>query len=165
MDALILFSHGSLLCGAGETLKEHARSLLARGEFSAVEVGFMNYSQPTFEEAVEKCLRAGCDRIIVTPYFLVPGKFVGVDLPRRLSAAKLAHPEVQFVAAEPFGYDSLLADSLLDLADRARGSERWRDDYESAGLHCESDPKCPLHGTSSCPRSRSPMGAPSAECV
>jgi sirohydrochlorin ferrochelatase len=152
MDSLILFSHGSLLCGAGETLQEHARKLRERGAYAAVEVGFMNYSEPTFEEAVERCVRSRCDRIVVVPYFLIPGKFVKIDLPRRVAAAGEAHPGVRFVVSEALGYDTLLADSLLDLAEHARGPERWRDDYDRASHFCEADPDCPLYGTPRCPR-------------
>lgn len=152
MDGLILFSHGSLLCGAGETLKEHASALKSRGDYCAVEVGFMNYSAPTFEEAIEKCFDAGADRIVVVPYFLIPGKFVKYDLQKRVEAAAQQHSPVPFVIAPPLGQDSLLADALLDLASTARGHERWRDDYERAAQFCEADPDCPLYGTPQCPR-------------
>src|SRR5207253_2121682 len=40
MDALILFSHGSVLCGAGQALDEHAARLRERGDFGIVEIGY-----------------------------------------------------------------------------------------------------------------------------
>ena len=155
MDGLILFSHGSLLCGAGETLKQHARVLRRRGEYSAVEVGFMNYSEPTFDQAVARCVEFGSDRIIVVPYFLIPGYFVKVDLPKHVQAAADAHPGVRFVVSDALGYDPLLADAILDLASHARGRERWRDDHVRAAGFCEADPNCPLYGTPACPRAPS----------
>lgn len=76
MEALILFSHGSLLCGAGEALDAHADRLRQTGEWDRVGVGYMNYSEPTFAETVAECVLRGATRIIVLPFFLVPGFFV-----------------------------------------------------------------------------------------
>jgi len=150
MDGLILFSHGSVLCGAGETLHEHAARLRARGDFAVVEVGFMNYSEPTFAEAVARCAAAGVTRAIILPYFLVPGKFVSADLPKHLAAARAAWPDMAFVVAEPLGCHEGLANALVEMAAAARTSESWRDDLRRAVLHCEADPQCPLYSMPRC---------------
>ncbi len=152
MDALILFSHGSVLCGAGETLSWHARRVQKIGGFAAVEVGFMNYTEPTFADAVERCAQSGAKRIIVVPYFLVPGKFVRVDLPAHVAAAQERWPNLELRIAPPLGFDEALADALLELASDARGPEHWRDDFNKAAEFCEADPQCPLYGTPRCPR-------------
>ena len=159
MDGLILFSHGSLLCGAGETLKEHADRLRGRSGFDVVEVGYMNYSEPSFEEAVTQCAEAGATRIVVVPYFLVPGKFVRSDLPEHIEAARVKRPHLEFVVAEAIGYHEELADAILDMAEHARPSDSWRQDYDRASSHCEADPHCPLYGTPRCPRVPSPVAA------
>jgi sirohydrochlorin ferrochelatase len=161
MDGLILFSHGSLLCGAGETLREHAERLRRLAEFAAVEVGYMNYSQPPFQEAVARCAAAGVSRIIVVPYFLVPGKFVRSDLPKHIDAAKTAWPQLEFVVAEAIGYHEELADAILDMAKQARPSGFWREDYRRASAFCEVDPACPLYGTPQCPHTPSTLSASS----
>src|SRR4051794_11363351 len=99
MDALILFSHGSLLCGAGEALEAHAARLRARGAFDLVAIGYLNYSEPTFDEAAEMTISAGANRIIIAPYFLVPGYFVNKSLPEAVAPVRAAHPEIEFVIA------------------------------------------------------------------
>jgi sirohydrochlorin cobaltochelatase len=119
MDAVILFAHGSLLGGAGEALQAHAERLRARGVAPCVEVGYLNYSEPPFADAVAKCVAAGADRILVTPYFLVPGKFVKVDLPQAVAAVRADYPQVQFVIAEAIGFDEALADVLIASARKA----------------------------------------------
>ena len=153
MDAIVLFSHGSLLCGAGEALKAHAARLAQRGLASLVLVGYLNYSDPPFAEAVESAVARGADRILVAPYFLVPGKFVREDLPRALEAARTAHPTVTFIVAEAIGYDALLADALLQSAQAAFGPEQWRDDLQRAAQFCRPDARCPLYNTPRCPKS------------
>ncbi|HLK56589.1 MAG TPA: CbiX/SirB N-terminal domain-containing protein, partial [Chthonomonadaceae bacterium] len=87
MDAVILFSHGSVLCGSGVALDAHADRLRARGIAPIVTVGYLNYSEPPFLQAVAQCVAQGATRIIVAPYFLVPGYFVKVDLPKSVAAA------------------------------------------------------------------------------
>jgi len=151
MDAVVLFSHGSLLCGAGLALEAHAARLRARGVAPIVEVGYLNYSEPPFTEAVERCVRQGADRIIVAPYFLVPGKFVRTDLPQAVAAVQAAYPEVAFAVAEAIGFDALLADALIASALDAAAPERWHDDLRRSTDHCRNRPECPLYDTPECP--------------
>jgi sirohydrochlorin ferrochelatase len=153
VDGLILFSHGSVLCGAGENLKVHAALLRGRHEYAVVEIGYMNYSKPAFETAVERCAEAGVSRIVVVPYFLVPGKFVKVDLPKHINAVREKWPALKFVVCEAIGYDERLADALLELARHPKASDAWREDLETASHFCERNPTCPLYGTLRCKHS------------
>lgn len=157
MDGLILFAHGSVLCGAGETLRAHAERFRARGEFRVVETAFLNYSPPFFAEAVARCAAAGATRIIVVPYFLIPGKFVRTDLPAEIEKARQAHPSLTFVVAEPIGYDASLADALIESARAAREPATWRTEWERAAEFCEPDPQCPLYATPRCPKVPAPL--------
>lgn len=158
MDAVILFSHGSLLCGSGEALKLHAERLRERGVAPIVEIGYLNYTAPPFAETVEQCVARGASRVLVTPYFLVPGYFVKVDLPKAVDAARQAHHGVTFTIAEPIGFDERLADALIASAFKATQSEHWRDELKSASEHCLANPQCPLYGTPQCPKQLVPVG-------
>ncbi len=149
--ALILISHGSLLCGAAETLRAHARTLSATGEWSAVEVAFLNYSEPRFDASAARCAAKGAERVVVVPYFLVPGKFVRVDVAACVERAARDHPGVRFILAEPLGFDSALAEAVGELAEAARPPQRWRDDLWRAPDFCEHRPECPMAVTLRCP--------------
>src|SRR4051812_27461808 len=118
-EAIILFSHGSLLCGAGESLGQLARRMREEGDTPIVEVGYLNYSDPSFEVAFERCLQAGATRIIVVPYFLVAGKFVTVDLPRQVANVKARYPAIEVRIADAMRAHSYLADALLTSAQQA----------------------------------------------
>ena len=152
MNALILFSHGSLLCGAGEALDAHAGRLRRTGEWDLVAVGYLNYSQPTFGEAVAECRAQGATRIVVLPFFLVPGYFVTKSLPEQVEAARADFPDLEFVIADALGFDTGLADALIASAQAPLGPEQWRDDLTAAARGCRARPDCPLYGTPNCPR-------------
>jgi sirohydrochlorin ferrochelatase len=150
MDAIVLFSHGSLLCGSGEAIMLHADRLRERAIAPIVEIGYLNYSAPLFAETVARCAAAGASRVIVAPYFLVPGYFVKVDLPKCVEQARRDFPQIEFRVADPIGYDDRLADAILASAETAAPPEAWRDELNTAASHCRQDPQCPLYGTHSC---------------
>ncbi len=152
MKALILFSHGSLLCGAGEALEAHATRLRARGNYNRVEIGYLNYTNPLFPDTVERLVQAGATEIIVVPYFLVPGYFVTKSLPDLLATVQQVHPGVTFMVAEALGTDDILADVLLEAALSARSEAHWRDPLKRASLSCRASSECPLYGTPACPK-------------
>lgn len=152
MRAVILFAHGSLLCGAGQALLVHAARLRELGIAPLVEIGYLNYSEPPFLEAVAKCTEQGATQIIVTPYFLVPGKFVKVDLPKAVAEAESKFPNIAFILAEAIGFEERLADALLRSAQEARPPEAWGRDVEAATEFCRPSPECPLYLTPFCPK-------------
>ena len=156
MDALILFSHGSLLCGAGEALDTHAERLRQTGDWPLVSVGYMNYSEPTFAAAVASVTAEGATRIIVLPFFLVPGYFVTQTLPKQLKAVQADYPHLEFVVADAIGYDTGLADALIAAAQAPLGPDQWRDDLTAAARGCRARPDCPLYATPNCPRVPAP---------
>ena len=155
MNAIILFSHGSVLCGAGEALFDLARRMETRGEAPIVEVGFLNYSEPAFEDAFARCIERGATRIIVAPYFLVAGYFVKVCLPPKIKSMQAQFPGVEVQVAEAMKRHELLAQAILNCASRAQEPAKWRDLLNDAPQFCRDSPQCPLHGTPRCPATAS----------
>jgi sirohydrochlorin cobaltochelatase len=153
-DAIILFSHGSVLCGAGQNLAELAAHLRERGVAPIAEAGYLNYSEPRFGETFRRCVEQGATSITVVPYFLVAGKFVKEDLPDVIAAAQVQYPHVEVQVADAIRFHPLLADALLACADRARPPAEWRDTKAQVAAFCRANPRCPLHGTDDCPATR-----------
>jgi sirohydrochlorin cobaltochelatase len=115
-----------------------------------VEVGFLNFSSPRFSDVVTRLVACGTSKIVVVPYFLVAGKFVCEDLSAEIAKLRVLFPQVEFLVAEPFGYDPLLAEILLDLAANALPHEHWRDDLLKAADFCEERQDCSLYGAPPC---------------
>ncbi len=157
--AILLFSHGSVLCGAGQTLLEHAETMRRRGDAPIIEVGYLNYSAPDFDDAVDRCIAQGATAITIAPYFLVAGKFVTVDLPRRIAAAQARHPAVPMAVADAMRFHPQLVAAVLAAAERVRPPAAWRDTAAQAAQFCRDLPQCPRHGTALCPASARRMEA------
>lgn len=147
---VILFSHGSLMCGAEQALEALARRIHAFGDVAIVEVGFLNYSAPTFEEAFRRCVAAGVSEIVVVPYFLVAGKFVTFDLPPRIEAAGRLYPEIAVRVTDALRFHARLADALVACAGRAAPIGEWRRASRAANRFCRSAPNCPAYGSPVC---------------
>jgi sirohydrochlorin ferrochelatase len=96
-------------------------------------------------------VKDGATKILVVPYFLAPGYFVKVSLPKCLAEAQAEFPEVTFRTAEPIGYDVRLADALIASAKTAQTAEHWRDELKQATAFCRDNPQCPLYETPDCP--------------
>jgi sirohydrochlorin cobaltochelatase len=148
--ALVVLSHGSTLCGAADTVREHARRLAASGEWSRVAVAFLNYTPPRFAEVAASLAAQGVQRIVVLPYFLVPGKFVRENLQREVEEARRCHPQLAISVAAAIGYDPALADAIAQLAAHAMPPDHWHDELERAAAACEERPDCPLYGRPPC---------------
>jgi sirohydrochlorin cobaltochelatase len=163
MDAVILFSHGSLLCGAGEALEIHTERLRRSAVTPCVEAAYLNYSQPDLQTAVERCVAAGAGRIVVTPYFLTPGKFVSVDLPAAIEAAAARFPDTRFAVADAVGFDAALAQAIMESAREAAPAHRWNDSLSRVTDRCRAVSTCPLFGKCVPPAPSPPAPPPRTE--
>lgn len=150
MHAILLFSHGSVLCGAEQNLLDVAAAMRAAGDAPIVEVGFLNYNAPSFAEAVQRCVDQGARWIVIAPWFLVEGKFVRDDLPATIAMARHAHPDLEFVTAGVVGFHPALTDAVLSAAAAAREPVHWRGTTADARRWCRENPKCPLYGSATC---------------
>jgi sirohydrochlorin cobaltochelatase len=125
--AVMLVGHGSLRSGAGAAMIRLAERAQAARVAPIVSAGFLNYSRPTFDETLARCVESSASDVIIQPYFLVPGKFVREDLARLAEAGRLAHPGLSIQVAQPFGDHPALARLLLKRALEA--------DYLAANPH------------------------------
>jgi sirohydrochlorin ferrochelatase len=150
LDAIVLFSHGSVLCGSERNLFELAELMRRGGVAPIVEAGFLNYSEPPFVAAVQTCVDKGATRIVIAPYFLVAGKFVVKDLPEAIEQVRASQPDVEFATADVIGFHPALADAILASAAAARPPGEWHEALHQTSESCRENPSCPLYGTELC---------------
>lgn len=150
MQAIILFSHGSVLCGAERNLLDLAARMRGRGEAAIVEVAFLNYIEPGFGTAVARCVAQGATGIIVAPYFLIAGKFVSEDLPATIDEVRPQYPGLTIETADVIGFHPLLAEAVIASASAARPAAEWGAAGVDNRAWCREQPKCPLYGSQAC---------------
>lgn len=119
MRGVVLVGHGSLRPGSGAAMIRLAARAREAGVAALSGAGFLNYSRPTLAQALARCAARGAREVVVQPYFLVPGKFVSVDLPRQVRAAQAALPALALRLARPFGDHPALARLVLRRATEA----------------------------------------------
>ena len=150
MQAIVLFSHGSVLCGAERNLLELSAFMRARGDAPIVEPAFLNYLQPDLNATIERCLSLGATEVVITPYFLIAGKFVVEDLPDAIARAQTVYPSLTITIAQVIGSHPAMADAVIGAISTARPPSAWEDRIVEAGSQCRENPRCPLYGSEVC---------------
>ncbi len=107
---LLVVGHGSRRAEANETLRAVAALVAARGSFHAVGPAFLELASPTIPEGYADMVAAGCDEVVVHPYFLYPGNHSTLDIPAALASCT----DVPWVVTEPLGVHPALVDVVLD---------------------------------------------------
>ncbi|MDR2943665.1 MAG: sirohydrochlorin nickelochelatase [Methanosarcinales archaeon] len=87
-ETLLLVGHGSKLPFSKQLILDVAEKVKARGEFENVEIGLMEFNEPTIPDALKKIIDGGSKRIVVVPVFLAPGTHTEKDIPRILGLLK-----------------------------------------------------------------------------
>ncbi len=142
MEALVLVGHGSRLPYSKELLVKLAEKIKEKNLFPIVEIGLMEFNEPTIPQAVKKAIERGAKKIIVVPVFLAHGIHTTRDIPRLLGLIeddnghheeehhhghhhhhhhheheKLEIPEdVEIIYREPIGADDRIVDIIIDRA-------------------------------------------------
>lgn len=81
-----------------------AQGVRHQGNYRVVEVGYNHYARPSMEEAVERAIQRGCQRVVVVPTSLTccsaPEE---LDLSRKIATIQERYPDVEIVyASSPF---------------------------------------------------------------
>lgn len=90
-------------------------------EFDMVEHCHMEIASPTMEDAFAKCAEMGAAEVVVHPYFLVPGKHSGFDIPSMASEAAGKFPDIRHTVTEPLGLHEKIVDVILERVSSACG--------------------------------------------
>jgi hypothetical protein len=115
-DALIIVDHGSKRDSANAMLAELA-AVFPAGRFVTVQPAHMELAEPSIARAFARCIAAGAERVIVSQFFLAPGRHAKADIPRLVREAAGEHP---FLITEPLGIDSLLISLMLQRIEEAK---------------------------------------------
>ena len=110
--AIILFGNGARNAEYVEPFRRIRAAMLSRQPQARVEIGFLELSQPTLEEAVAALVAQGATQIRIVPVFFAPGRHVLKDLPERAAAAIERHPGLQIDLADAVGTATAVIEAM-----------------------------------------------------
>jgi sirohydrochlorin cobaltochelatase len=100
---LLVVGHGSRREPANETVRAVAAALAGDGGWRAVEPAFLEIAQPDIVTGYGRLAAAGCEAIVVHPFFLFAGNHTAKDIPAALRTAQARHPGTAWTLTEPLG--------------------------------------------------------------
>jgi sirohydrochlorin ferrochelatase len=113
MDSILLIGHGSLKQASGASMIRLAAVLRKRGVVPISTAAFLNFSKPTFQDGLERCLKKGGTSVYVQPYFLIDGYYVNKALRALVDEAQGAYPTINITMGEPFGVHDVLVEVVM----------------------------------------------------
>jgi len=116
--AIIIVDHGSRLAESNRMLEEVARQFAERfkDRYTIVEPAHMELAEPSIATAYARCVERGASQVIVSPFFLGPGKHWTQDIPRLTAEAAQQHHGTRYHVAQTLGIDDLILDLLAKRA-------------------------------------------------
>ncbi|CAM0949516.1 unnamed protein product [Alopecurus aequalis] len=113
-DGVIIVDHGSRRQESNLMLNDFVTMFRSRTGYKIVEPAHMELAEPTIKEAFGKCVQQGASRIIVSPYFLSPGRHWKQDIPSLAAEASKEHSNVAYIVTAPLGLHELMVDIMND---------------------------------------------------
>ena len=83
-------------------------------DYDIVEPAHMELAEPSIATAFGRCATQGAKRIIVFPYFLLPGRHWNQDIPHLTAAAAAEYPGIEFLVTSPLAVHPLMSQIISD---------------------------------------------------
>jgi sirohydrochlorin ferrochelatase len=106
---LVVVDHGSRRAESNAMHEELVAMVADVVPYDIVEPAHMELAEPSIADAFARCVAAGAERVIISPYFLLPGRHWSSDIPALAAAAAAAHPGVSYLVTAPLGLHPLMA--------------------------------------------------------
>mmetsp|Transcript_6250 Transcript_6250/g.17974 ORF Transcript_6250/g.17974 Transcript_6250/m.17974 type:complete len:185 (-) Transcript_6250:741-1295(-) len=120
--ALLLVDHGSRLKAANDMIFDVARLVQGQRDDLIVDAAHMEIAEPNIPEVVDKCVKAGAEKIIVHPYMLAPGRHATKDIPKMVMDAMASHPSVEYEVTSCLGIHEKIGQVVLERAGLVAGA-------------------------------------------
>lgn len=111
---VVLVDHGSRREESNLQFVEIVEKFAEWAELDIVEPAHLEIARPTIKEAFVRCIERGATRVIVVPYFLLPGRHSRIDIKQQVEEVAKRYPEVEWDVSEPLGMSEKIFDVLLE---------------------------------------------------
>ena len=136
---IIIVDHGSRRPQSNDMLLDVVQTFRQRGSYAIVEPAHMELAEPTIQTAFDRCVEQGATRIVVHPYFLLPGRHWDEDIPNLAAAAAVTHPGITYLVTAPVGLHPLMAQVIDERIQRCLAHAQGQSDACPA---CAGTEKC-----------------------
>ena len=109
---VVIVDHGSRRESSNAMLERFVETFAASTPYEIVEPAHMELAEPSIATAFARCVERGARRVVVMPYFLLPGRHWNQDIPELTRAAAAEHPGVEFLVGSPIGLHPLMVDVI-----------------------------------------------------
>ncbi|MED6207261.1 hypothetical protein PIB30_034165 [Stylosanthes scabra] len=113
-DAVIIVDHGSRRKESNLLLNEFVEMFKHKTGYEIVEPAHMELAEPSIRDAFQSCVKQGAQRVVISPFFLSPGRHWNQDIPSLSAEAAKEHPGVSYIVTAPLGLHELLVDVVND---------------------------------------------------
>jgi sirohydrochlorin cobaltochelatase len=121
-DGLVLVGHGSRSGEGTAEMRDLARLVSLALPDVAVDVGFLEMTEPPAGVVVDRLAVAGCGRVVVLPLVLLGAGHAKSDVPAVVLEARERHPDLHVHFGSPLGITRDLVEVLGDELAAAGGS-------------------------------------------
>jgi len=105
---IIVVDHGSRREESNAMLLQVVEAYRQQTQWQIVEPAHMEIAEPLIPTAFDRCVERGAKRVVVMPYFLLPGKHWHEDIPAITAEAAAKHPGIEYLVTAPLGLSSLI---------------------------------------------------------
>jgi sirohydrochlorin ferrochelatase len=106
---VIIVDHGSSRPESNDMLLHFVEMFRQHSRYQIVEPAHMELAEPSIRTAFARCVHRGAQRVVVSPYFLLPGKHWYKDIPALTAEAARHFPGVPHMVTAPIGLHPMMA--------------------------------------------------------
>jgi sirohydrochlorin ferrochelatase len=114
---IIIVDHGSSRQESNDMLLRFVDMFREHSRYAIVEAAHMELAEPSIRTAFRKCVDRGARRVVVSPYFLLPGKHWHRDIPALTADAARDCPGIPHVVTAPIGLHPMMAQVIESRVD------------------------------------------------
>ena len=118
MKALLLIAHGSNRQYSNDEIRSLTDRLRAKVKthFDRVDCVFLELSEPSIADGIQRCAADGISEITLLPYFLAAGKHIAEDIPGIVAEQRDRYPHINMQICDYVGKQPEMEDLLKRIA-------------------------------------------------
>lgn len=114
---IVVVDHGSRRSASNTMLEDFVAQFAQVMDYAIVEPAHMELAEPSIATAFDRCVEQGAQRVVICPYFLLPGKHWDEDIPELAAEAAKKHPDVPYMVTAPIGLHPMMQQVIASRID------------------------------------------------